>query len=126
VIWARRNRSERSAYIWPAVGPGGTPCGGEVRDEVEVFTSLDGQAFTSRGRFDTKLWRKDIPLNHLLPDDETAQGWNFELRMSQPIKARYVRFVLQPHRIVSVSEIQALDFIRDDPFELRIALPDDS
>jgi hypothetical protein len=29
-----------------------------------------------------------------------------------------------PKRIMSVTEVQALDFIRYDPFDVRIALPE--
>ncbi len=98
---------------------------GEVEDEVEVFTSLDGQTFQSRGTFDMDLRRKDVPVNHMLPDDETAGGWNFQRILDEPVRARYVRFRITPRRILAVTEVQALESVTYEPFEMRIALPDD-
>jgi hypothetical protein len=98
---------------------------GEVQDEVEVFTSLDGQRYASHGLFDLDVRRKDVPINHLLPDDETGQAWNFERLLDRPVQARYVRFQLRPRRILGVTEVQALEFIKYEPFDLRIALPDE-
>jgi hypothetical protein len=98
---------------------------GEVKDGVEVFTSLDGKDYESRGQFHLDVRRKDVPINHMLPDDETGQGWNFEHLLDRPVQARYVRFKLHPRRIVGVTEVQALDFIKYEPFDLRIALPDE-
>lgn len=96
---------------------------GEVRDQVEVFTSLDGSTYTSRGRFRLNLRRKDVPVNHMMPDDETAQGFLYDLPLSAPVDARYVRFAITAERMVTVSEVQVLDFIRYKPFDLQIALP---
>ena len=98
---------------------------GEVQDEVEVLTSPDGETYRSRGKFDLNLWRKDVPINHLLPDEETAQAWNYELILAEPISARYVRFRIKPARALAVTEVQALDSIQYRPFDLRIALPDE-
>jgi hypothetical protein len=36
-----------------------------------------------------------------------------------------VRFEVTPERSLTVSEVEVLDFIRYEPFDLRIALPDD-
>ena len=99
---------------------------GEVKDEVEVLTSQDGRQYVSHGQFDFNLRRKDIPINHMLPDDETAQGFNFTKLLSAPISARYVRFKVKPQRILGISEVQALDFVKEKPFDLRVALPDDT
>ena len=99
---------------------------GEVKDEVEVLTSADGKTYTSHGRFDFDLRRKDVPINHMLPDDETAQGFTFTKQLSQPIQARYFRFQVKPRRILGITEVQALDFVKYDPFDLCIALPDES
>ena len=52
---------------------------GEVKDQVEVFTSLDGQGYASQGFFDFKLRWKDMPANHAWPDDEAICGHNFLL-----------------------------------------------
>ncbi len=96
---------------------------GEVRDRIDVETSLDGKRFEHRGTFDTRLRRKDVPVNHMLPDDETATGPIFELVLPEPVPARYVRFRIRPARILTVSEVEVLDWIRYEPFDLRIALP---
>jgi len=96
---------------------------GEVKDEVEVFSSLDGETYTSHGKFKMDLRRKDIPINHLLPDEETARAWNFEKILDRPVRARYVRFEITPKRILGVTEVQAFDRIDYKPFDLRIMLP---
>jgi hypothetical protein len=99
---------------------------GEVKDEAEVLSSQDGQQYVSHGQFDFNLWRKDIPINHMLPDDETAQGFNFTKLLSAPISARFVRFKIKPQRILGISEVQALDSVAEKPFDLRLALPDEA
>ena len=65
---------------------------GEVLDVVEVLTSLDGVTFTSQGLLQTSLWKKDVPINYMLQDDETATAWNFELTLPTAVAARYVRY----------------------------------
>ena len=64
--------------------PGWDALKGEVRDRIEVLTSLDGVTFTSRGLLQTSLWKKNIPINYMLQDDEKATAWNFELRCRRP------------------------------------------
>jgi hypothetical protein len=96
---------------------------GEVKDKVEVETSADGGGYSSRGFFQMNLRWKDIPLNHMMPDDETATGPTYCLVPPEPIRARYVRFNITPARILTVSEVEVLDSIRDEPFDLRVALP---
>ena len=90
-----------------------------------MLTSLDGKAYTSRGLFDFRLRWKDIPVNHLMPDDETATAYAFTLIPPKPVRARYVRFKITPQRTMTVSEVQVLDSIEFKPFDLRIALPDE-
>jgi hypothetical protein len=97
---------------------------GEVQDEVEVLTSLDGAQYTPCGRMDMNPRRKDIPINHMLPDDETLTAYLFTLAPPQPAQARYVRFAITAKRMICVSEVQVLDSIKYEPFDLRIALPD--
>jgi hypothetical protein len=97
---------------------------GQVLDKAEVLTSTDGTSYTSQGFVNTKLRRKDIPINHMLPDEETACGWPFELIPEAPVQARYVRFRITPARILCVSEVQVFDSIQYAPFDLKIALPD--
>ena len=98
---------------------------GEVKDEIEALTSTDGKAYTSRGMFDMNAWYKDVPINHMLPDDETAKGWFFQLIPEKKVKARYVRFRLTPKRSPVVTEVQALTHIKYEPFDIRVALPDE-
>lgn len=103
--------------------PGWDALKGQVQDTAEVSTSLDGSTFTSRGFLQTSLWRKDIPINYMLPDDEKAAAWNFELRLPAPIAARYVRYRLTPKRTLCASELQVFDHVDYTPFDIRIAPP---
>ena len=98
---------------------------GEVQDEVEVSTSLDGQTYDNHGTFDLNLWRKNIAINHFMPDDEAARAWNYEMILERPVAARYVKYKVKPRRAVCVTEVQALKFIKYEPFDIRVALPDD-
>ena len=98
---------------------------GQVKDKVEVLTSLDGRTFASQGFFALNLRWKDIPANHMIPDDETATGFAYDLVPKEPIETRYVRFKITTERTLTVSEVQVLDWIRYRPFDLRIALPDE-
>ncbi|HJN16354.1 MAG TPA: hypothetical protein QGH10_12705, partial [Armatimonadota bacterium] len=97
---------------------------GEVEDSVEVLTSLDGESYTDVGSFELNLRRKDIPANHLLPDDETATGPIYELIPWAPVEARYVRYDITPMRSLIVSEVEVLEGITREPFDLRVALPE--
>jgi hypothetical protein len=97
---------------------------GEVKDKVEVLTSTDGKQYASQGFFDFKLRWKDIPANFAWPDEETLCGPNYLLVAAAPVQARYVRFDITPARFLSVSEVQVLDSVRFEPFDLKIALPD--
>ncbi|MEN6345034.1 MAG: hypothetical protein ABFE16_06975 [Armatimonadia bacterium] len=98
---------------------------GQVKDTVQVFTSTDGEQYASQGFFALNLRRKDIPINQMMPDEETATGYLYELAPEKPVQARYVRFAIRPQRSMTVSEVQALDAVHHEPFDLRIALPDD-
>ena len=98
---------------------------GQVKDKVEVLTSLEGKTFASQGLFALDLRWKDIPVNHMMPDDETATGFTYNLVLKAPVEARYVRFKTDAERTLTVSEVQVLDWIRYTPFDLRIALPDE-
>ena len=97
---------------------------GEVRDRVEVLTSVDGRQYASQGLFDFKLRWKDVPVNHIWPDEEALRAPNYLLIPPKPAEARYVRFVVTPQRFLAVSEVQVLDSVTYQPFDLRIALPD--
>ena len=98
---------------------------GEVQDEVEAFLSADGQNFQSCGKFQLNLFRRDIPINHMLPDDETARAWNYWLPLDPPRSARFVKFRVVPKRILGITEVQALDRLERRPFHLRVLLPDE-
>jgi len=98
---------------------------GEVKDEVEVLTSLDGKEFTSAGKFDFHLRWKDIPVNYLWSDEEKLVAHNHTLLLAKPVEARYVKYALKPSRFMVVSEVQVLDGVTSKPFDLKIALPSD-
>ena len=98
---------------------------GQVKDKVEVLTSLDGKTFASRGFFALNLRWKDIPANHMMPDDETATGFTYDLVLPEPAEAHHVRFKVTAERTLTISEVQVLDRIRRRPFDLRTALPDE-
>ncbi|UCG59082.1 MAG: hypothetical protein JSU70_06150, partial [Phycisphaerales bacterium] len=66
---------------------------------------------------------KDIPVNHMMPDDETATGFTYDLIPSEPVEARHVRFKIDAERTLTVSEVQVLDEISYTLFDLHIALP---
>ena len=57
------------------------------------------------------------------PDEEVIAGHNFELITPAPVQARFVRYKLTPERAVTVSEVEVLDGIRYEPFDLRLAMP---
>ncbi|MCL2648727.1 MAG: discoidin domain-containing protein [Phycisphaerales bacterium] len=100
---------------------------GEVKDKVEVLTSLDGQNFTSAGNFDFNLRWKDVPENFMWPDDETFKAYNHTLALKDAVNARYVKFKVVPSRgkgAMGTSEVQVLDGYEFKPFDIRIALPD--
>src|SRR4051812_6417822 len=104
--------------------PGWDALKGQVQDRVEVLTSTDGVTYTSRGVLNTALWKKDVPINYMLQDDEKSGGWNFELLLAPQVSARYVKYHVSPKRNLCVSELQVLDSITYTPFDIRIALPD--
>src|SRR5258706_9697491 len=98
---------------------------GQFKDKVELLTSADGENYSSQGVFNLNLRWKDLPANHIWPDEEVIAAHNFELIPSAPAKARYVRYKVTPERTLTVSEVEVLDSIRYEPFDLRIALPVD-
>ena len=96
---------------------------GEVKDKVEVQTSLDGLNFTSMGYFNFNLRWKDIPLNFMWTDEETFKAHVHFLPLQTPVAARYVKFKVIPDRKVGISEVMVLDGYELKPFDLMIALP---
>jgi len=97
---------------------------GQVKDQVEVLTSKDGQTFASHGFFNLNLRWKDLPENHYWPDEEIIAAHNFELILPTPVEARQVRFKVKPARTVTVSEVEALDHIKYEPFDWKVKLPE--
>lgn len=85
--------------------------------------STDAVQYASQESFTLNLWQKDILVNHMLPDDETAAGFTYTLAPRISTKARYIQFKITPKRTLTVSEVQVFDSIRYEPCDLRIALP---
>jgi hypothetical protein len=92
---------------------------------VEVLTSMDGTNYTAVGFLQSDLRKKDIPVNFLLPDDEKLTGATFRVIPPQPVTARHVQFKITNTRVFDVTEIEVLDAISIQPFDMRIALPDE-
>ena len=112
-------RIQLSGYpMWDAIK-------GEIKDKVEVLTSNDDKEYASQGFFNFNLYWKDIPVNHVWTDEETFASHNHCLILPRPVDARYVRFKVTPARGLACSEVQVLDQIKLEPFDLRLALPDD-
>jgi hypothetical protein len=97
---------------------------GKVQDEVEVLTSTDGKQFTPAGKFGFRLRWKDVPVNYMWTDEETFAAHNHTLVLDKAVEARYVKFAVKPSRMMVVSEVQVLDGAKSEPFDLKIALPD--
>jgi hypothetical protein len=97
---------------------------GEVKDRVEVLVSQDGEKYESLGFLDTDWRWKDLPVNHFWPDEETITGATFRLVPPAPVDARYVRYKIDSPRIFACTELEVLDRLTLEPFDLRLALPD--
>jgi len=97
---------------------------GEIKDQTEVFTSLDGKTFTSVGSFNFNLRWKDLPVNFMWPDIDVLNAYNFFLPMAAPVEARYVKYKLTPSRSMGVTQVQVLDSFNVTPFDLKLAMPD--
>jgi hypothetical protein len=104
--------------------PGHDAVKGEIEDTVEVLVSDDGENFTSQGFFDFNLRWKDVPVNYFYTDEETFRGHNHTLLLDEPVEARYVKFSIVTARFLNVSEVQVLDGMKSEPFDLKIALPE--
>jgi hypothetical protein len=98
---------------------------GEIKDKVAIQISDDGRDFTSIGPLKTDLRRKDIPVNFMLPDEETLAGHTFRLIPEKPISTRYVRYLITSDRHLCATELEVLESIDLKPFDLHIALPDE-
>ncbi len=86
---------ECAAFRIPAGGyPWWDALQGEVRDRVEVLTSVDGRQFASQRRFNVKLRWKDLPVDEVWPDEKTLCAPNYLLIPPLPVQARFVRYRL--------------------------------
>jgi hypothetical protein len=94
------------------------------RTKIEVEVSSDGRTYRPLGLVNTKLRMKDIPVNWMAPDDESFGAYSFFLIPATPVTARYVRYRVTSPGFFCCTELLALDSIRYEPFDLRIALPD--
>ncbi len=97
---------------------------GEVQDRVEVLVSEDGSVYTPVGFLRTDLRWKDLPVDHMWPDEEKITGHTFRLVPEQPVTARFVQFRVDNRRMFDCTELEVLDSIRFEPFDLRLALPE--
>jgi hypothetical protein len=99
---------------------------GEVKDKVEVLTSLDGKEYVSRGFLNTDIRWVDLPANFMWTDEETMTSATFRCVPATPARARYVKFQIQNQRIIDCAGIEVLDSYKLEPFDLRLALPDEA
>ena len=60
------------------------------------------------------------------PEPNTTGLFNvrMEADYAPPVEARYVEFKVSTPRATAITEVQALDCIKYEPFDLRIALPE--
>lgn len=98
---------------------------GEVQDRVEVQVSEDGKTYVPLGELHTDLRWKELPVNFMWPDEETLTGHTFRLIPEKPVRARYVQYRITNRRLFACTELEVLDSIRRQPFDLRLALPDE-
>lgn len=98
---------------------------GEIQDQVEVLVSEDGKVYAPVGDLITDLRWKDLPVNFMWPDEETLTGHTFRRVLEKPVRARYVQYRISNRRLFACTELEVLDSIRRDPFDLRLALPDE-
>jgi hypothetical protein len=98
---------------------------GEIKDKVQVLVSEDGQTYRPMGYLHTDWRWKELPANHMWPDEETITGATFRLIPDKPVTARYVQYKVENARIFCATEVEVLESIRKEPFDLRIALPDE-
>ena len=96
-----------------------------LRTKIEVEVSSDAKKYRPLGLVNTKLRMKDIPVNWMAPDDESFGAYSFFLILQEPVAARYVRYRVTSPGFFCPTELFALDEMRSEPFDLRIALPDE-
>jgi hypothetical protein len=99
---------------------------GEVKDQVEVLTSVDGKEYRSQGFLKLDLWWKDLPANYMWTDEETLTSGTFRLIPHGRVTARYVQYQVTNRRFFDCAGLEVLDSIQNEPFDLRLALPDEA
>jgi hypothetical protein len=99
---------------------------GEVKDEVEVLTSVDGKNYLSQGFLKLNLFWKDLPVNYMWTDEESLTSGTFRLIPNERVTARYVQYRVTNRRFFDCAALEVLDSIRNEPFDLRLALPDEA
>ncbi len=99
---------------------------GQNKDQVEVRVSQDGQDYQPIGFLKMNLKWKDLPVNYMWPDDETMTSGTFRFVPEKPMTARYVQYRITNRRIFACCGLEVLDSIRHEPFDLRVALPDEA
>jgi len=99
---------------------------GEIRDKVEVFTSLDGREYHSQGFLKTELRWTDLPINYMWTDEETMTSGTFRCVPHQRVTARYVQYRVSNARAFDCAGIEVLDAITFEPFDPRLAFPDEA
>jgi hypothetical protein len=97
---------------------------GQIKDLVEVLVSEDGKQYQPVGPLDTDLRWKDVPVNHVWTDEETMAGGTFRVVPPSPVKARFVQYRVKSDRNFCATELEVLDSIKSEPFDLRVALPE--
>ncbi len=91
---------------------------------VEVVTSLDGEAFVSQGTITTRMKHKDVDGDFIMPEHGRFQSWVFPLIFAEPVEARYARFrVTNPKMFFNTSEIMAYDSVRVVDWHEPLAMP---
>lgn len=98
---------------------------GEWQIGVEGLVSSDGKTFRSMGTFNTRPLWKDLPVNFMMPDNESLRAGCLELILPKAAEGQYVQFRITPaakHNVIC-TEVQVFDQIKREPYDLRIVLP---
>ena len=81
------------------------------------------EAARAGGAVALEHYRRELAVS-LKPDRSpvTEADREAERTIAAPVSARYIRYHATPKRILCASELQALDRVDAEPFDLRIAL----
>ena len=89
--------------------------GPEVPDDAWLFAG-SALLLQPNSAYELKLMLND-------PDGGTATKTLTTHTVREPVEARYVKFAVKSSRKMVISEVQVLDGVKSEPFDLRIALP---